>query len=121
MWCVPVVTMIRPAAYSTTPGTSSGSGSPPGSAGLSGQVLLQPADIGGQAAVVIGGLADGGGACGADHAEQQGGVDGSGGDVCVPVPPRAELIARVVAVHQVDPPGDGRDPVRRVRELDARR
>ena len=92
-----------------------------GSAGLSGQVLLQPADIGGQAAVVIGGLADGGGARGADHAEQQRGVDGPGGDVGVPVPARAELIPRVVAVHQVDPAGDRLDPVHRVGEVDAGR
>src|SRR5580704_13383929 len=113
MWCVPSATMIQPAAYSTKPGTSSGSGCPPWPAGLSGQVLLQPADIGGQAAVDIGGLADDGGARGADHAEQQRGVDGPGGDVGVPVAARTELIPRVVAVHQVDPAGDRLDPVDR--------
>ena len=92
-----------------------------GAAGLAGQVLLQPADVGGQAAVLIGGLADDRRARGADHPEQQGGIDGPGADVGVPVPARAELVPRVVAVHQVDPAGDGLDPVGRVGEVDAGR
>src|SRR5262249_11122904 len=115
MRCVPSATTIRPAACSTTPRTGSGSGSTPAAGGSASaaQVLLQPADVGGQAAVLVRGLADDGGARGADHPEQQGGIDGPGADVRVPVPARAELIPRVVAVHQVDPAGDGLDPVGR--------
>src|SRR5580765_146097 len=127
-WCVPSAPTIRPAACSTTPRTGSGSGSTPAAGGsastgpvLAGQVLLQPADVGGQAAVLVRGFADDRRARGADHAEQQGGIDGPGADVGVPVPAGAELIPRVVAVHQVDPAGDGLDPVGRVGEVDAGR
>src|SRR5437764_9511928 len=96
-------------------------GLPGAAGGLGAQVLLQPADVGGQAALLVGGLADDRRARGADHAEQQGGIDGPGADVGVPVPAGAELIPRVVAVHQVDPAGDGLDPVGRVGEVDAGR
>ncbi len=44
-------------------------------------------------------------------------VDGAGADVGVPVAGRAELVARVVEVHQVDPPGDGLRPVDDVHEV----
>ncbi len=57
------------------------------------QVLLQPADVGGQAAVLLRRLADGGRARRADDAEQQRGVDRPRRDVGVPVPAGAELIA----------------------------
>ena len=60
---------------------------------LGAQVLLQPADVGGQPAVFLGRLADGGRARRPDHAEQQRGVDRPRGDVGVPVPARAELVA----------------------------
>src|SRR5580692_10558314 len=92
--------MTRPGGSWTTPRTGSGSG---------------------WAAVLVRGLADGRGAGRPDHPEQQRRVDGPGGDVGVPVPARAELIARVVAVHQVDPAGDRLDPVDHVGQVDAGR
>src|SRR5580658_5785193 len=119
-WCVPTATMTRPGASWITPRTGSGSGSA-GRRWSARQVLPQPADVGGEAAAGVWGLADGRGARRADHAEQQRRVDGPGGDVGVPVPARAELIARVVAVHQVDPAGDRLDPVDGVGEVDASR
>jgi Glycosyltransferase family 87 len=61
--------------------------------GLGAQLLLQPADVGGQPAVLLGCLADHGGARGPDHAEQQRRVDRPRRDVGVPVPPGAELVA----------------------------
>src|SRR5580704_16597298 len=85
-WCVPTASTTRPGASWTRPRTGSGCGS-------AAQVLLQPADVGGQPAVFLGRLADGGRACRPDHAEQQRGVDRPRGDVGVPVPARAELIA----------------------------
>src|SRR5215470_4904837 len=115
MRCVLSAATIRPAACSTTPRTGSGSGSTPAAGGSASsgpvpagsvlarpgrQVLLQPADVGGQPAVLVGGLADDRRARGADHAEQQGRIDGSGADVGVPVTARAELVPRVIAVHQ---------------------
>ena len=48
-------------------------------------------------------------------------VDGPGGEVRVPVRARGELVARVVAVHQVDPAGDRLHPVDRVGQVDAGR
>src|SRR5208282_2860594 len=97
-WCVPTAPMTRPEASLITPRTGTGSGSARGSPGSAGQVLLQPADVGGEAAAFVGGLADGRGAGRADDADQQRGVDGARVDVGVPVPARAELIAGIVAV-----------------------
>src|SRR5580700_11366529 len=120
-WCVPTAWTTRPGGSWTTPRTGSGSGSAAVGRRSAGQILLEPADVGGEAAVFVGCLADGRGAGRADHAEQQRRIDGPGGDVGVPVPARAEPIARVVAVHQVDPAGDRLDPVDRVGEVDAGR
>ena len=62
-------------------------------AGRSGaQVLLQPADVGSQPAVLVGRLADGGRPSRPDHAEQQRRVDRPRHDVRVPVPAGAELV-----------------------------
>src|SRR5947209_19600023 len=85
--CAPRAATTRPAAYSTARLISSGCAGLPS---LSGQVLLQPADVGGQAAPVGGRLADDRGARGPDDAEQQGGVDRPGGVVGVPVPAQAQ-------------------------------
>src|ERR1035437_5289049 len=92
-WCVRQVRMIRRVVSLTMPKTGSGSAAARGSGG---QMLLQPADVGGQAAVGVGCLADDGGAGRPDHPEQQGRVDGARGDVGVPVLARAGLITRVV-------------------------
>src|SRR5579875_5260 len=78
-----------------------------GRAALAGQVLAEPADVGGR----VGGLADRGGAGGADHGEQLRRVDGALGEAGVPVPARTLLVPGVVAVHQVDPAGDRLDTV----------
>ena len=51
-------------------------------------------------------LADDGGAGVAHHRGQQVGVDLAGAEVGVPVGAGVELVAAVVAVHQVDPAGD---------------
>src|SRR5215471_600386 len=47
----------------------------------------------------------------ADDVEQEFRLDRAGLDGRVPVAEGAELVPRVVAVHQVDPAGDGLDPV----------
>jgi uncharacterized membrane protein len=60
---------------------------------LGAQVLLQPADVGGQPAVLFWRLADHRRARRPDHAEQQRRVDGPRRDVRVPVPAGAELVA----------------------------
>src|SRR5271170_2648654 len=89
-WCVPMASTTRRVVSWTRPRTGSGSGSP----GRSGaQVLLQPADVGGQPAVLLGRLADGGGPGRPDHAEQQRRVNRPRRDVRVPVPSGAELVA----------------------------
>src|ERR1700690_3790006 len=87
-WCVPVAWMTQPGGCWIRPRTGSGSGSVR-CCGV--QVLLQPADVGGQPAVLLGGLADGGRARCAHHPEQERGIDGPGGDIGVPVPARAEV------------------------------
>src|SRR5260370_161667 len=94
-WCVPAAWMIPRGVSLTRPrtGSSFSFGCRAGGTGLAGQVLLQPADVGGEAAVFIGCLADGGSAGGAEDGEQQRGVDRPRGDVGVPVPARAKLIA----------------------------
>ena len=58
---------------------------------------------------------------GADHVEQRLRVDRARVEVGVPVSARVERVARVVAVHQVDPAGDRLHPVDGVREVDAGR
>ena len=59
----------------------------------------------------VGGLGDRRGTGGADDVQQQGRIDRARLDGRVAVPAGAELVTRVVAVHQVDPAGDGLDPV----------
>jgi uncharacterized membrane protein len=77
----------------------------------------EPGDVGRQAS--LGRLADHGGACRADHVEERLRVDRARIEVGMPVGARAELIARVVAVHEVDPAGDRLHPVNHVGQLDA--
>src|SRR5579862_5078782 len=101
-WCERMASMTRPAVSWTRPRTGSGSGWTAGRCGSAAQVLGQPADVGGQAAVLLRRLADGSRPGRAHHAEQQGGIDRAGRDIGVPVPARAELVPGVVAVHQVD-------------------
>ena len=84
-----------------------------------GYVLAEPADVRGEPGV--GCLADDRRARRAHHVEQRRRVDRPGVEVRVPVGARAELVARVVAVHEVDPAGDGLDPVDYFGEVDARR
>ena len=55
------------------------------------------------------------------HADQHVRVDRALADVRVPVARRAELVAGVVEVHEVDPAGDRLDPVDHVDQLLARR
>src|SRR5262249_9452780 len=71
------------------------------------KVCAQPRYVGGG----VGGLGDCRDAGRADDVQQLRGVDRAGLDRGVPVTSGAELIPRVVAVHQVDPAGDGPDPV----------
>src|SRR5579862_6342592 len=71
------------------------------------QAAGQPGDVGFR----VRGLADHRCARSPDYAEDQLRVDGAGLQARVPVPARAELIPRVIAMHQVDPAGDGLDLV----------
>ena len=89
------------------------------SGGLSRDVVAEPADVRGEPCV--GRLADNRRARRAHHVEQDRRVDRPGVEVRVPVGARPELVARVVAVHQVDPAGDRLDPVDRLGEIDTRR
>ena len=66
-------------------------------------------------------LADDRAAGGLDDGDEHRRVDRAGLQVGVPVPARAELVPRVVAVHEVDPAGDGLDPVHDPDQVLARR
>src|SRR5258706_16410037 len=78
--------------------------------GTSGSVsLLLAAELGAEPADVGGGvrrLADDRRARGPDDGDKQRGIDRARLEVGVPVPARAELVAWVVAMHQVNPAGD---------------
>ena len=74
---------------------------------LPGEPVAQPGDVGGLALDAAGGLDDHRGAGGAHDVGEVGAVDVTGAEVGVPVGAGVELVAAVVAVHQVDPAGDG--------------
>src|SRR5579859_6867337 len=77
------------------------------------EVLPQPGDVGGG----VGGLGDYRGAGRAHDVQELFRVDRARLDGGVPVAAGAELVPRVVAVHQVDPAGDGPDPVRDAHQI----
>src|SRR6476661_933875 len=78
----------------------------------SADVLAQERDV--VLSALVGGFADHRRACGLDDRNEQLGVDLSGAEVGVPVGARACGVSRVVAVHQVDAPGEGLDAIDRV-------
>src|SRR5262249_36187508 len=82
-----------------------------------GEVLAEPADVRAR----VGGLGDQGRPSGAGHSEEDGWLDLARLNGGVAVTARAELVPRVVAVHQVDPPGDRLHPVDHAGELVAAR
>src|SRR6266480_4780543 len=105
-WCAWPATTTRPGVCWTAPPTGSccASGEP---SRLAREALPQPGDVGGR----VGGLGDRRCTGRAHDVEQEFRLDRAGLDGRVPVAERAELVPRVVAVHQVDPAGDGLDPV----------
>jgi Glycosyltransferase family 87 len=80
--------------------------------GLGGELLAEPADVGGDSGLRR--LADRWRAGRPHHVEQRRRVDRARVEVRVPVGAGPELVARVVAVHQVDPAGDRLDLVHHV-------
>ena len=79
--------------------------------GVRPSAVAQQRDLGGALVGTAGGLEDHRGAGGADDLDQRGGLDLPVRQRGVPVAAGAGLVPRVVAVHQVDPPGDGPDVV----------
>src|SRR5262249_4384519 len=75
----------------------------------SADVLAQERDV--VLSALVSGLTDHRSVGGLDDCNEQFGVDLSGAEVGVPVRTRARGVARVVAVHQVDPAGDAHDPL----------